>query len=180
MVAADQVSFGLRAQLGARLVAVKYARSLAGRPKPRVCQSTTVILVRSGIEQHVVQPVVAVQQGEPVGLGQQPRRHQSHGRGQRLPVLGDIRSPSFSMVMSAAIVARRPCPGGGRVVRFHHRDAGSQASVTPTGGVQPGDGDHRQPRLRGVHPAIWSPCSAGAMSASSSTKSAPSRSISQW
>ena len=136
-----------------------------------------------GIEQHVVQPVVTVHQGEAVRLDQQPRRHQCHCGAQGVAVFRDSSPDRVCPVSYRPPSARpRPCrwPPPRRALASRHRGCPPRRGHTRWGRADPPGPPPPAAASSGVHPPIWSPWTAGAMSASSRTKSAPSLAISQW
>jgi hypothetical protein len=134
---------------GTRLVAVKYARS-GGQADPQRLPVDHRDAGTTGIEQHVVQTIVAVHQREPFRLGQQPRRHQTHCRAQGFPILGGhARAELVDRDVGGHHRHVAETLGRGLVARLGHRD-GRQPKptrITPAGAVQSRQRLHRQVRL---------------------------------
>ena len=91
--------------------------------------------------------------------------------------------PSLSRVMSAAMTATSPSPLAASVspgLGMTIEGRSNQRRSPQLGPCNPASASTASAASAGLQPAIWSPCTAGAISASSSTKSAPSEEISLW
>ena len=93
-----------------------------------------------GREQQIVEAVVAVQQREPVPLGEQPGRHQTHCGGEGFPI-GRAHSVTELVQRDLGTHSRHLAQTAGRrFVRSGEGDPGEVQpdGITPTGSVQSG------------------------------------------